>query len=427
VLFKGNRLHLHLTDDQGWRIVINPPPSATGSTITAYNNLTNFGGQYQVGGACTNCFFTQAQVRDSLVKYATERKLTIIPEIDMPGHIQAAIAAFAQAGITISSNCWSPCNAVYTGTGVGSSNLNINPIGAVVDTFVRTVWTQMAALFPSPYLHMGGDETPVTGTTYGNFIKRVETIINGLGRNMMGWEDIYGYTNNANTVNQTWNSGNDHTGSIFTWCNRVYYDQSEGAGSGYNNWCASNVTLQVTYSASSSIAYHFGVEGAMWTEMTTPANGLADRDMWGRQSATAELGWSSSASLNFANFAVRMQPFGCRYACMGISQWYHSSLVTWQTCAADTSTTPTNALSNYNWQLIPVTVPTAIIVYQKIPVSSEFSGLSDAGYRVVDLRGRVLAVSAGKDLAALNALGTGRGMYLVIDLKGNIVQKVLRK
>jgi hexosaminidase len=83
VLFKGNILHLHAADDQGWRIQISPPPSATGTTITAYNNLTAFGGQYQVGGACANCFFTQAQVRDSLVKYATERKLTIIPEIDI--------------------------------------------------------------------------------------------------------------------------------------------------------------------------------------------------------------------------------------------------------------------------------------------------------------------------------------------------------
>jgi hexosaminidase len=285
----------------------------------------------------------------------------------------------------------------------------------------------MAALFPGTYLHMGGDECPVSGNAYTNFIKRAEAIINGLGRQAMGWEDIYGYTNNANSITQTWNSVNDHTNSIFTWCNRFYYDQSEGAGSGYNNWCTSNVTLQVSYSASSSVANHFGVEGAMWTEMTTPANGLADRDMWPRQSACGELGWTSAAGLVFANFATRMQPFGCRYCCMGISQWYHDALVSWQTCAADTSTTPTNALSNYDWRLIPVTIPTAVIVYQKIPVSSEFSGLSDAGYRVIDLRGRVRAVSAGKDLAALNALGTGRGMYLVIDKKGNIVQKVLRK
>ena len=429
VLFKGNILHLHATDDQGWRIQIFPPASATGTTITAYNNLTAFGGQSQVGGACVNCFFTQQQVRDSLVKYATDRKLTIIPEIDMPGHIQAGIAAFAQAGITISSNCWSPCNAVYTGTGVGSSNLAINPIGAVVDTFVRTVWTQMAALFPGTYLHMGGDETPVTGTTYGNFIKRVETIINGLGRQMMGWEDIYGYNSNATTINQTWNSANDHTGSIFTWCNRVYYDQSEGTGSGYNDWCQKNVTLTVSYSASSSVANHFGVEGAMWTEMTTPANGLADRDMWPRQSACGELGWSAAGSLNMANFAVRLQPFGCRYCCMGISQWYHDAAVTWQTCAADTSTTPTNAISNYDLHLIPTALPSEIIIsYQKIPVSTSFGALSEARYTIVDVRGRVMGVSSGKNLDVYNKLKTtASGIYFVVDRKGNVAQKIVRR
>jgi len=432
VLFKCNILHLHAADDQGWRIVINPPGSATGSTITAYNNLTAFGGQYQVGGACANCFFTQAQVRDSLVKYATERKLTIIPEIDMPGHIQAAIAAFAQAGITISSNCWNPCNAVYTGTGVGSSNLNIAPIGAVVDTFVRTVWTQMAALFPGTYLHMGGDETPVGGTTYYTFVKRVEAIINSLGRSMMGWEDIYPTTPALlpTTINQTWNSGNDHAGSIFTWCNRFYYDQDEGmGGSGYNSWCQKGVTLTMSYSASSSVANHFGVEGAMWTEMTTPANGLADRDMWPRMSACGELGWTPAAGAVFANFATRMQPFGCRYCCMGISQWCHDNAVTWQTCAADTSTTPTNALSNYNWQPIPITPPTSIIIaYQKIPVSSDFRELPDAVYKIIDIRGRLLGVSSGKDLAVFNRVkAAARGIYFVVDKKGNVAQKILRK
>jgi hexosaminidase len=427
-LFKGNILHLHLTDDQGWRIVINPPAGANAATVTAYNNLTTVGGNNQVGGTCANCWFTQAQVRDSLVKYATERKLNIVPEIDMPGHTQAAIAAFAQAGITISSNCWNPCNAVYQGTNVKGSCLAISPITAVVDTFVRTVWTQMAAIFPSTYLHMGGDECPVSGNAYSNFVQRAEVIINNLGRRAMGWEDVYGYTQNANSITQTWNSGNDHPNSIFTWCNRLYYDQSEGPGTGYNNWCSSNIYLSVSYSALSNIANHFGVEGAMWTEMTTPANGLADRDIWPRQSACGELGWSSAATLNFNNFATRMQPFGCRYACMGIRHWYHDGEVTWQTCAADSSATPTNALSNYNWQLIPVTAITAVIASPKVPVASQFSALSDdGGYKVIDFRGRVLGMSSGRDLSTFNALRAAGGVYFVVNKKGNIVQKVLRK
>jgi len=432
-LYKGNTLHLHLSDDQGFRIVINPPGSATGATITAYNNLTAVGGQWQVGGACTNCFFTQAQVRDSLVKYAIERKVQIIPELDMPGHIQAAIASFGRAGITISSNCWAPnCDSVYIGTGVGQSNLMIAPISAVVDTFVRTVWTQLNGLFlPTfmPYLHMGGDETPVTGTTYSTFVKRVETIINGLGRTLMGWEDIYGYTNNASSITQTWNNGNDHTGSVFSWCVRVYYDQPEVRGlPGTNSWCIATLPLATTYSASTSVVNHIGVLGTMWTEMTTQALDYAAQDMFSRHLATAELGWSALASLNFANFCTRVAPFACRFACMGHS-WYPSASVTWTTCHADSSATKTNAYSNYNWNVIPTTLPSEIVIsYQKIPVYTNFGALPEARYTIVDVRGRVMGVSSGKNLDVYNKLKTtASGIYFVVDRKGNVAQKIVRR
>lgn len=433
-LFKENILHLHLSDDQGWRIQISPPVSATGSTITAYNNLTSFGGATDCEGghpsAGTVWYFTQAQLRDSLVRYALERRVNIIPEIDMPGHIQSAIAAFAQAGITISSNCWNPCNAVYVGTGVGNSCLSItNGISAVVDTFVRTVWTQIANIFPYSYLHMGGDECPVTGTSYSNFIIRAETIINNLGRKAIGWEDIYGYSQNPTTITQTWNSRNDRANSIFTWCSRIYFDQAEGPGSGYNNWCTgtSNVTLQVCYSASSNVTNHYGVESAMWTEMTTEANGLTDRDMYPRQAAVAELGWSAAGSLNWTNFAGRIADFGCRFDCLGIRWYKQDATVTFNRCATD-SGAATNAYFNYNWQLVPVGGTQVLAINRKLPVSSAFSAMSDAGYKIIDVRGRTLGVASGKDLAAYgNFNPMAKGMYFVVDKKGNLAQKVLVK
>ena len=422
--FKQNILHLHLSDDQGWRIQINPPASATGNLVTAYNNLTAIGGMTDCEGnkppAGTVWYFTQAQLRDSLVKYALERRVNIIPEIDMPGHTQAAIAAFALAGYNISSSCFTPCEAVYKGIDVGRSSLSISSgIPAIVDTFVRTVWTQIASVFPYQYLHMGGDECPVTGTSYGNFVKRVESIINGLGRKVIGWEDIYGYTQNATTITQTWNSRNDRINSIFTWCSKVYFDQAEGPGSGYNNWCvgSSNVTLQVTYSASSNIPNHFGVESAMWTEMTTEANGLTDRDMFPRLAAVAELGWSSSSLLNWTNFSNRIAGFGCWFDCMGIRWYKQDPSVTISRCASD-SGAPISALFNYNWETIPISNTDVAYYYQKLPAVSMSKISNTPNYTVFDVKGRIVT-----NLKQNNYYS--KGLYFVADKKGNLKQKLI--
>ncbi len=433
-LFKENILHLHLTDDQGWRMQITPPASATGATLAAYNNLITIGAASDCEGAHppagTVWYYTQAQLRDSLVKYALERKITIIPEIDMPGHIQSAIAAFAQAGITISANCWAPCNALYVGTGVGNSCLSItNGIPAVIDTFAKTVWTQVANVFPSPYLHIGGDECPVSGTSFINFIKRVEAIVNSLGRKAIGWEDTYGYWQNPTSITQIHHAANDRPNTIFTWCSHVYFDQAEGPGVGYNPWCTktSMVTLQVLYGASGSIVNHYGIESAMWTEMSGEANGITDRDMFPRMAAVAELGWSPASSLNWANFSSRLADIGCRFDCLGIRWYKQDPTVVFNRCASD-SGAATNALSNYNWQLIPVAGTSLVYHGARPPVLSDFKLLSDREYKVIDVRGRTLAgynKNAPANLSGFNPIA--KGLYFVVDNNGFLVRKVLVK
>ena len=170
-LLKLNVLHLHLSDDQGWRI-----------EIKSYPNLTTIGAATQVGGAHPPCgarwYYTQDEMK-TMVAYAAARKITIMPEIDMPGHCQAAIASYNNLG---TSGSWNHTE-VYTGFSVGQSCLDINNgVAPVVDTFVRKVWTELVPIFPSEYFHIGGDEVSnASQTAYAAFVKRVEQIITRVG------------------------------------------------------------------------------------------------------------------------------------------------------------------------------------------------------------------------------------------------------
>jgi len=136
-LYKLNRLHLHLSDDQGWRLEIRSRP-----------NLTRHGGSTEVGGG-PGGFYTQEQYAD-LVRYAQERFVTIVPEIDMPGHTNAALASYPEL------NCNGVAPALYTGTEVGFSALCVESEATYrwIDDVVR----EIAALTPGAYFHIGGEE-----------------------------------------------------------------------------------------------------------------------------------------------------------------------------------------------------------------------------------------------------------------------------
>jgi hypothetical protein len=288
---------------------------------------------------------------------------------------------------------------------------------AVVDTFVRTVWTQMAAVFPYEYLHMGGDE--VGGTGYGAFVRRTEAIINSLGRKMIGWDAIYDSVANPTTMTQTWKPNNDHPNSIYSWQNYLYFDYDPVA-----------LPISEVYRPCVGVTNHYGIESALWTEHISPANGFADRNMWPRQAAAAEAAWSAyedwaTSGNTLPNFYVRMQPFGCRFTCLGMSTWNQDTVIHWQGCPAESSTVATNALSNYDWKLIPVSAPTGTMaMHSRMPASPNLNMLAKAGYKSVDIRGRVVSV---RDLGASNGPGNARGIHFVVDTKGCLAQKVVVK
>src|SRR5882757_1593689 len=139
--YKVNTLHLHLTDDQGWRLQINSWPK-----------LATYGGSTQVGGGAGG-YYTQAQYKD-IVAYAASRYITIIPEVDMPGHTNAALASYAEL------NCNGVAPPLYTGTDVGFSSLCVSK--DITYTFLDQVIGEIAALTPGPYIHIGGDESHST-------------------------------------------------------------------------------------------------------------------------------------------------------------------------------------------------------------------------------------------------------------------------
>ena len=185
-LYKVNYFHLHLSDDQGWRIAINGLP-----------RLTSVGGSTEVDGG-PGGFYTQADYQ-TIVAYAAARYITVVPEIDMPGHTNAALASYADL------NCDGVAPPLYTGTDVGFSSLCVSK--EYTYQFIDQVIGQLAALTPGPYLHIGGDEAQsTTATDYATFINRVQAIVAAHGKTVVGWHDVVNATPLPSTVAQFWDT-----------------------------------------------------------------------------------------------------------------------------------------------------------------------------------------------------------------------------
>ena len=169
-LLKINHLHLHLTDDQGWRI-----------EITKWPLLTERGAQSSVNGDGGG-FYTHDDYRE-IVAYAASRFVTVVPEIDMPGHTNAALHAYPEL------TCDGVAPEAYEGIEVGFSSLCIGSERTY--DFVADVLTELAALTPGPYLHIGGDESlSTTDDDFLTFARRVGEIGQATGKTLIGWHEL---------------------------------------------------------------------------------------------------------------------------------------------------------------------------------------------------------------------------------------------
>jgi hexosaminidase len=325
-LYKINYLHLHLSDDQGWRIVIDGWP-----------RLATVGGSTQVGGG-PGGFYTKAQFQD-IVAYAAARYITIVPEIDMPGHTNAALASYAEL------NCNGVAPPLYTGTDVGFSSLCTSK--EVTYTFVNNVLTELAALTPGPYLHVGGDEADVTTPSqYATFMNRVQPMVPALGKAVMGWHQIgaSAVNHSPNRVVQYWGlTTSDPLVStavsrgakvVMSPANKAYLDMKYNSSTPLGLSWAGFIEVQTAYDWNPGAYLSgipesavLGVEAPLWTETVVTEDHI-EFMAFPRLPAIAELGWSPSSTHNWDTFKVRLGAQGPRWTVMGID-FYRSPQVPW--------------------------------------------------------------------------------------------------
>jgi hexosaminidase len=319
--YKMNRFHIHLSDDQGWRIVIKSWPKLTEVGGTSSVNNENPG------------FYTQEQFAD-IVKYADDRFITIVPEIDMPGHTNAALASYAEL------NCSDTARTLYTGTEVGFSSLCVNK--DITYKFVNDVVKEISALTTGKYFHIGGDEALSTGhEEYLKFIGLVQKIVTSHNKTMVGWEEIANANIEKTSIAQLWR--NEMTSQaaakgckvIMSPSNRVYldmkYDSTISLGlhwAGFvevdhsYNW---NPVLLVDGIREDNIA---GVEAPLWAETLTKLSDI-EYMVLPRLPGVAEIGWSQQKDRSWSEYKVRLGKHGERLSVKG-ANYYKSPLIDWK-------------------------------------------------------------------------------------------------
>jgi len=321
-LHKMNRLHLHLSDDQGWRI-----------EIKSWPNLTAMGARTEVGGTVGG-FYTQEQYKE-IVAYARERFIDIVPEIDMPGHTNAALASYPEL------NCDGVAPPPYTDIKVGFSCLCVadERTYAFIDDVVR----EIAALTPGPFFHVGGDEVKKLGDLdYARFINRVQDIVEARGKSMIGWDEIALASLHPGSVVQHWRPGTPLAGVaangsklIMSPANRTYLDMQYDPASYLGLFWAGRIEVKDAYAWDPATlmegvgeASILGVEAPLWTETLATIREVESM-AFPRLAALAEVAWSAQAARDWEDFRVRLGGQGPRWQAMGVN-FYRSPQVPWK-------------------------------------------------------------------------------------------------
>jgi hexosaminidase len=333
-LHKLNRLHLHLTDDQAWRIEIRKYPRLT--QVGAWRKGIGFGldpkastaygpdGRY--GG-----YYTQADIRE-LVAWAAARHITIVPEIEMPGHSSAALAAYPQLS----------CSGAGYSTDVGGGIFPGVYCAGNEETFefLSNVLAEVIELFPGQYIHIGGDEVPKGNwrncpkcqarkaaeglkdekELQSYFVRRIEKVINSKGRSLIGWSEILegGLAQNAAVMDwiggavEAASAGHDVVMTPTTHCYFDYYQSTNRAAE--PRAIGGFLPLDKVYSLEPAPArlepryqsHILGAQGNLWTEYV-PSFKHAQYMIFPRLCALAEAAWSPKAARQYADFARRLR------------------------------------------------------------------------------------------------------------------------
>ncbi len=334
-MYKINRFHMHLSDDQGWRI-----------EIKSWPNLTQLGAVTEVGGG-EGGYYTQEQYKE-IVAYAQDRFVTVIPEIDLPGHINAALVSYPELNVNpsirrepgIPDPKEKPVpGQLYTGIRVGFSTLDITK--PITFEFVEGVLGELAAITPGPYLHIGGDEAAVTKKPdYIAFINRFKEIVEANGKQMIGWEEIAQAAIDSTVVVQHWHSSDyakmaaeKGAKMILSPATKVYLDMQYDSTTKIGLHWAAYIEVDTNYSWDPTTWVEglpeeniLGVEAPLWTETVQNMDDI-EYLVFPRLPGVAEIGWSQGER-NWDEYRTRLGAQAPRWETMGVD-FYRSPKVDW--------------------------------------------------------------------------------------------------
>ena len=342
--YKFNVFHWHLTDDQGWRIEIKSLPKLTEIGAWRVERHGSFGHERKIpqeGEKATyGGFYTHEDIRE-VVQYAADRNITILPEIDMPGHSMAALAAYPELSTKKEAKYVTPGNEFVDWHNDGSFTMNIenmlNPADEKVYEFVDKVYSEIAELFPGEYIHMGGDECyhgyweehpdvqkfmKENKIADGNelqsyFVKRVEKIIASKGKKLIGWDEILlgGLADNAAVMSWRGMEGGIKAAkmkhyAVMTPTDYTYLDYSQGDHTVENSIYAS-LNLEDSYEFNPApdtvdSKYILGGQGNLWTE-AIPNLPFAFYMTYPRAFSLSETFWSQKEKKNWGNFIQKTE------------------------------------------------------------------------------------------------------------------------
>ncbi|TAE41595.1 MAG: beta-N-acetylhexosaminidase [Runella slithyformis] len=335
-LHKMNTFHWHLTEDQGWRIEIKKYPKLTQIGAKRKETLLgHYGENYpqRFDGKEYGGFYTQEEVKD-VVKYAATKHITVIPEIELPGHSVAALAAYPELSCD-------PTKKYEVLSVWGVSNDVFCPNEATFK-FLEDVLTEVFALFPSKLVHIGGDECPKEAwkqsafcqdlikklklkdenDLQSYFVKRIEKFANSKGRNIIGWDEILEGGAAPNATIMSWRGTKGGIEAAQQKHNVIMSPTSHCYVNFYQANPANEPTAQGGFLPIEQVyayepvpaeltpeerKYIIGLQANLWTEyISTPQH--AEYMAFPRTIALAEIGWIPQGPKNFEDFATRLKP-----------------------------------------------------------------------------------------------------------------------
>lgn len=343
-LHKLNVLHLHLTDDQGWRIEIKQYPKLTEGG--AYRKETVIGHARRpqgYDGTPHGGYYTQDDLRE-IVAYAAARYITVVPEIEMPGHAQAAIAAYPELGVTGAP--------VEVATTWGIHPYLFNPMDATL-RFLQNVLTEVLAIFPSPYIHIGGDEAikdqwkasaqvqarmqelglQNEEALQGWFLEQVGAFLDERGRRLVGWDEILDGGLPSGAIVMSWRGMDGGVRAaqaghqvVMMPSSSVYFDAYQSNDPQEPLAIGGYLPLERVYAfepvpdglTPEQAGQVLGAQGALWREYMRTTEHLHYM-AFPRTIALAEALWTPPARCDFADFRQRLSRHEARLTQLNVT------------------------------------------------------------------------------------------------------------